>query len=143
MTRRIVIGILVALALVAGAVTIGVYAYQFGVMQGLNSSGQLVVPEGAPGPGPYFYHGMPYHVGPWGWGGFGFGLLRCLFPLLGLFLLFALARGLFWRGGWGGRGWGGPRTWDREHGTPPMFDEWHRRAHSGESGQAPPGEAGK
>lgn len=136
MNRRVVIGILVVLLLAVVAVTVGGFAYQAGVAQGLANSGSLVAPDGG-GVAPYYFYGAPgFRGGPWGWGwGFGFGFLRCLFPLLGFFLIFALLRGFFWRGGhWGGRrGWGGPGG---EGGAPQMFEEWHRQAH-GESAPKP------
>jgi len=128
MNRRIILGILLALVLVAGAVAVGAYAYNAGVAQGLVQSGQLVAPEG--GTVPY-----PYYGGPFFWHrpfGFGFGFLGCLFPLLFFFLFFGLLRGLFW-GRWGGgqRGWGSHGPWGGEHsrGVPPMFEEWHKQAH--------------
>jgi hypothetical protein len=66
--------------------------------------------------------------------GFGFG---CFGPLLGLFLLFIAFRALgflFWGRRWG---WGphhGPWRRDWENGMPPMFEEWHKRAHGETSG---------
>jgi hypothetical protein len=54
-----------------------------------------------------------------------------LFPLLGLFVIFAVVRGLFWRG-WCG---GGHGSW--KSGVPPMFEEWHRRTHQ----SPPPGDS--
>jgi hypothetical protein len=59
------------------------------------------------------------------------GALTFLFPLLGLFLILALVRGLFWRGSWVG----GSGSW--KTGVPPVFEEWHRRAHQ----SPPPGES--
>ena len=132
--RIILIGLLV-LALLAGAVGVGVYAYNAGVAQGLVQSGKLVAPEGGVAPypyygGPFFFH-QPF--------GFGFGFLGCLFPLLFFFLIFGLLRGIFWRGPWGWRhGWGGGHhgPWGKG-GVPPMFEEWHRQAH----GQSAPPES--
>lgn len=144
MTRRILIGMVVVLLLVAGAVGVGAMAYRAGVVQGAIASGQFdVVPGDGRGPDMMFY-AMPFghgHMG-WGWGG-GFGFLRCLFPLFGLFLLLALFRLAFGhrRWGWGGGPgrWGGPGMgWGSEsHPVPPAFEEWHRRAH-GETPPAPP-----
>jgi len=138
MTRRIMLGVLVVLVLLAGAVMVGGYAYRFGVMQGLAQNPAIVAPDGAAPdglPGPYYY---PYRPMMWhGWWG-GLGFLQCLFPLLFFFLFFGLLRGLFWRGPWGWRrGWGGSGHggWDREKGYPPMFDEWHRRMHGGDEDQ--------
>ncbi len=146
MTRRFVLGVLVVLVLLAGAVMVGGYAYQFGVRQGLAQNPVIVAPDGT------LPDGMPawyYHSGPmmwrggWGWGG-GFGFLQCLIPIFFVFVLMMLLRGMFWRGPWGPlgtagwrRGWGGPghMRWDREKGYPPMFEEWHRRMH----GEGPDG----
>ncbi|MBF8281595.1 MAG: hypothetical protein HW378_510 [Anaerolineales bacterium] len=126
--RTILIGLLV-LALLAGAAGVGVYAYNAGVAQGLVQSGKVTVVEG----GPYANYGGPFFFPrPFG---FGFGFLGCLFPLLFFFLIFGLLRGLLWRGPWGWRrGWGGGGhhghgPWG-EGSVPPMFEEWHRRAHS-------------
>ena len=114
-----------ALILVAAIAGIAYFAFQAGVAQG--SPINIEAPSGdtAPMPYPYYGWGMPYHR-PFG---FGFGLLGFL---LLLFLFFAALRAfrfLLWgqRWGWGyhhgpwGRGW--------ENGVPPMFEEWHKRAH--------------
>jgi hypothetical protein len=131
MNRRLVLGILLVLLLAVVAVTAGSFAYQAGVAQGLVNSGKLVIPDG--GVMPYCYR-MPFYGG---WG-MGFGFVRCLFPLLGFFLLFALLRGAFWRGGgWGRRGWGHGGYGAGGPGVPPMFEEWHKRAH-GEPAPTPP-----
>ena len=144
MNRRIVFGILLVLVLLAGAAAVGATAYRAGVAQGLAESGKFVLPGGdgvAPQGGvpvyPFyggFYGHRPFGFGPFGGWGFGFGFLQCLFPLLFFFLFFSLLRGLFcWRRPWG-RGWGGHHGEHGEHspwgkGAPPMFEEWHKRAH--------------
>ena len=115
MDRRVVYAVLVVLVLVAGALGVGAYAFQAGVAQGMIESGKVVAPAaGAP-----FYPYGPYFGRPFGW---GFGPLGCLFPLFFFLLFFVLLRGFFWRGRWSGH-----REW--QHGMPPAFDEWHRRAH--------------
>jgi hypothetical protein len=58
---------------------------------------------------------------PWG---FGFGFFP-FFPLFFILFWAFVLRGMFWRGGWRGRGCG-------YDGVPPAFDEWHRRAHEKE-----------
>src|SRR2546426_10411087 len=81
-------GIGIVLTLLIAAI-VGVGAYQLGVSQGLATTGTAVAPA-------VYYH-------PFFFGGFGF-----LFPLLFIFLVFALIRASF--GGWGRRyvgGWGG------------------------------------
>ena len=127
--RIILIGLLV-LALLAGAVGVGVYAYNAGVAQGLVDSGKLVMP--APGAVPPVIGAVPYGYGyGWGWHrpfGFGFGCLGLIFPLLFFFLIFGFLRRAFWGGGRHHGPWGGnPST---------AFDEWHRRAH-GEQPRTP------
>jgi hypothetical protein len=132
MNRRVVLGVLVVLLLIVGAVAVGGYGYSMGVARGLADSGKLVAPP-IGGVAPYAYGAPYFYPGAFGFG-FGFGFLRCLFPLLGFLLIFALIRGLFWRGhggwhrGWGGRGYG-PGGQDSGQGVPPMFAEWHKRAH--------------
>ncbi len=118
MNGRIVLRMVLALVVIAALVGLGVYVYNAGVAQGLATSGKLVAPEG--GVTPYPYYGQPVFFGP-----FGFGLAGCLFPLLFIFLAVALLRGIFWHG---------PRAWSGRHGhwekgIPPMFEEWHRKAH--------------
>ncbi len=117
MNGRIVLGVLLVLVLVAGAVALVNNAYQAGVAQGLAESGKL--PSPGTGGVPYPYYGAPYfYHWPFGFGFFGF-----LFPLFFFLVLFTLVRGFFWRGRWGG-----PHgSW--KAGVPPMFEEWHRRAH--------------
>jgi len=62
----------------------------------------------------------------------------CFVPLIALFLIF-LAFGAFRFMLWGPRRWEGrhmyrhhgPWGWDSEKGVPPVFDEWHKKAHGG------------
>src|SRR5258707_889659 len=79
----------------------------------------LPAPDASGGPVPYYgYYGPFWHHGPFAFGFFGF-----LFPLLGLVLIFGLLRALFW-GPWCA---GLHRL--TKAGVPPMFAEWHSRAH--------------
>jgi hypothetical protein len=110
--RTIVAVAIASLALAAG---IGVLAYNMGVAQGLAQNGRVLT---APPAGPYVY------VSPRPWG-FGFGFL---FPFFFVAFWFFIVRSLFW-----GRRWGG--AWHRSA-VPPMFEEWHRRAHA-QAGQSP------
>lgn len=127
MNGRIVLRMLFALVLIAGAVGVGVYVYNAGVAQGLAASGKLALPDGGVAPYPYY---VPFYR-PWG---FGFGILGLIFPLFGILLIFALLRGVFF-GGWRGR-WGHAAHHEHwEKGVPPMFEEWHRRAHEPQSGE--------
>jgi hypothetical protein len=101
--------------LIAGAAAIGIGAYNAGVAQGIAESGRMIA---APPAGTPYVYVWPR---PWGFGFFPF------FPLVVLLLFFFALRGLFWRGRWHG---GGRYRYD---GVPPVFDEWHRRAHAGQS----------
>ena len=109
-------GLFIAILLIAVIGGAAYYAYGAGVAQGLVDSGKLVAPA-AP-IAPYPYYGMhPF--------GFGFGALGCIFPFLFILLLFALLRGIFFRGHWGHHG-----HWDGEgRGVPSKIEEWHRKLH--------------
>jgi hypothetical protein len=118
MNGRIFLRIVLALVFIAALLGLGTYVYNVGVAQGLAESGKLVAP--VPGSVPYPYYGGPFFFRPFG---FGFGFLGCVVPLLFLLLFFGLLRGILWRSHWGGhRG-----HWEK--GVPPMFEEWHRKAH--------------
>jgi hypothetical protein len=111
------LGGLFAVALVAMA---GVYVYDLGVARGLA--------EGAAATGVGVQRG-PFS-GWWRpWGFFPF------FPFLFIALWFLVLRGLFWRGPRYGRWWYG-RWDDWRDGVPPIFEEWHRRAHDRQDGPA-------
>jgi hypothetical protein len=142
---RILAAILLVAVLAIGGGLIATTAYQAGlstaVTTATGSAGTVVAPVVVPAYG--------YGYGP-GWHA-GFGFFGFLGTLLFLFLVFALLRAIFWRGGPGRRGWGpggyggygygkGPDGSGHGHGpwesrANEAFDEWHRRAH-GET--APP-----
>ena len=111
MNRRIAMTVALLLVALALAGVIGTTAYRAGLARGLADAGNV--------PAPWLYHHAFWYPGP-----FAF-----LFPLLGLVLVVALVRGLFWRG------WctGDHGAW--RSGVPAMFEEWHRRAHE----SRPPG----
>jgi len=140
MFGRIWFRVLILLVVLAAVAGVGVTAYNAGVARGLAENVTLAAP-GAEGvmPGlPYAYgYGGPFFHRPFGWGGgWGFGPLGCLFPLLFFVLFFGLLKGAFWRGrGWGG-GW--RHTGPGDKGVPEPFAEWHRRAHGeAEGGEKP------
>lgn len=136
MNRRIILGILLALVLIAGAASLGVYAYNVGVAQGLAESARLS--DLPPGDGARVY---PFYGGPfWFHRPFGFGFFGCFGPLLFILLIFVLVRGLWWGGLWG-RGYGWKHDYEGR-GVPPIFEEWHRQAHSQGGEQTPPSSAG-
>ncbi len=110
-----IVGLGALVAIVVGAVT-----YNLGVAHGLAVGGQ--VPVAAPGPYSPYGYGW-YH--PWG---FGF-----LYPFLFFGLWFLAFRVLFWGGPWRRH-----RYYAGRRELPPMFDEWHRRAHERMSTDRPP-----
>jgi hypothetical protein len=129
MNGKIVLKIVSALVLIAALAGIVFFAFNAGVAQGVATK----LPESAAGSAPAQY---PYYAGPLFWHpypffGFGFG---CFAPLIGLFLVFLALRAfsfLFWGHRWGhyrGGHWG-DKHGSGENGVPPMFSEWHRRAH--------------
>ncbi|HNQ94676.1 MAG TPA: hypothetical protein PKK96_14730 [Anaerolineales bacterium] len=126
MNRNIALRVVSGLVLFAVIAAIGFFAFQAGVAQG--SPITIEAPSGESAPAPYPHYGYGYGMRPHHPFGFGFG---CLFPIFGI-LLFILAFKSFRVMMWGPRwGWGGRHGWG-EHGVPPMFDEWHKKAH-GES----------
>ncbi len=125
MDGKIIFRIIAGIVLVAAVAGIAWFAFNAGVMQNVVSE----LPQGQPGdaPAPYIGYGMHFwHPFPF----YGFG---CFGPLLALFLLFIALRAfgiLFWGprwghlhyAGWHRGGWGNGEV-------PPMFQEWHDRAH--------------
>lgn len=130
---------LIGALLLVGLVTAGGFmAYKAGVAQGIAQAPEVAdaiqqsVENGqpvAPMYGPYGY-GHPY--------GYGFSYRHHFNPFAGicfsiifLFFFFGFLKMIFFRGmrhGWGNRHGQGP--WGKwEGGVPPMFDEWHKRAH--------------
>ncbi len=126
MNGKIWLRILSGLVMVAAIAGIAFFAFQAGIAQG--SPITLQAPSGAVAPMPFYgmpfgFHGMPF---------FGFGCFGILIPLFLLFLAMRAFRFAFWGPRWGYRMHGhGP--WGRGHwgegNVPPMFDEWHKRAH--------------
>jgi hypothetical protein len=128
---RIVLGVVLVVALIAGAAVLGWMAYNAGLTQGAAQS------AGAPlGVAPF---GMvrPHFMAP-----FAYGFIGCLVPLAFLFLVLSLFRLVVWggkgrhgHGGWGPRGGFMPDGM-REHWRQRM-DEWHREAHAAGSAEPP------
>jgi hypothetical protein len=147
---RVIAAILLIAVLAIGGGLIATTAYQAGLSTAVTTAtggtGTVVAPVVVPAYG-YGYGWHPF--------GFGFGFFGFLGTLFFLFIVFALIRAIFWRGGYGRRGgWGrggwygpgmsgpggddpgqvgrSPSRWEsRAHET---FDDWHRHAHD-----APPG----
>ena len=124
--------IIAALVLIAAIAGIAYFAFQAGIAQGSPVTIEAPAGETVPAPFPYYGYGYGFHR-PWG---FGFGFFGFLILLFLFFLALRAFRFMFWgpRWGWGGHhhhgSWG--RHW--ENGVPPMFEEWHKRAH-GEAGE--------
>ena len=128
--KHIAFRILAGLVLLAAIGGIAFFAYNAGLAHGAALDLKPVIVQSetqpqAPMPG-YGFHGMVFHhTMPF----FGFGCFGILIPLFLLFLAFGAMRHLFWghrlhvHGPWGHRG-----PWSE--GVPPMFVEWHRRAHA-------------
>ena len=109
--------LLVGLALIATLAGVGFYAYNMGVAHGIAESGRIAAVAAPGGPVPV----VPIGLMPWR---FGFGLFP-FFPLFGILFWILVLRALFWR-----RPWWGYRGYYGYRGMPPMFEEWHRRAHA-------------
>ena len=145
-----VIGILLLIGVIAAA---GFMAYNAGVAQGVSQAPAVVkaiqqaAENGQPVPVapnmPAYGYGYGYGPGFYPHHGFGFFPFGICGSILLVFLFFGLLRMVFfrpWSRGWGHHShgpWG--RHW--ENGVPPMFEEWHKRAH-GES-PSPDSEASK
>lgn len=132
MNGKIALRLVSALVLIAAIAGIAFFAFQAGVAQGSPITIEAPAGDANPAPVPYPYYGFGYGMRLHHPLGFGFG---CLGPLLVLFLFFIALRSfrfLFWGSPWG---WGhhmyGRGPWNRhwEGGVPPMFDEWHKKAH--------------
>jgi hypothetical protein len=129
MNGKIGLRIVSALVFLATVTAIAFFAFQAGVAKG--SPVTIQAPAGQTAPVmPYYGYGLPFHHPM----GFGFGL-GCFGPLLAFFLIvlaFKSFRMMLWGPRWGRMGHhGGHGPWSRhwENGVPPMFEEWHKKAH--------------
>jgi hypothetical protein len=139
---RILAAVLLVAVLAIGGGLIATTAYQAGIATAVTATGSTGAAT-TPIVLPAYGYGYGWHP--------GFGFFGFLGTLLFLFVVFALVRAIFWRGGpgrrggwgqgWGGSGYGdgnggpgrGNRPWESQANQ--AFEEWHRRAH-GEA--APP-----
>jgi hypothetical protein len=127
MNGKIGLRIVSALVLVAAIAGIAFFAYQAGITNG--SPVTIQAPSGdanvAPAPYPYYGYGygMPFRH-PFG---FGFGCFGAFLVFFLVIVALKSFRFLFWGPRWGHHmgHWG--QRW--EGGAPPMFDEWHKKAH--------------
>jgi hypothetical protein len=118
MANRFGVRVLVAILIVAALAGFGYYAYNLGLAQGVAEAGRIAAPSGG-GTAPVVVMWRPW--------GFGFGFFP-FFPLVFLFFWLFVARGLFWRGAWRGRGCG-------YYGRLDGLEEWHQRAHAQQGGE--------
>jgi hypothetical protein len=141
-----VIGLLLLVGLVAGGIFM---AFRAGEAQGISQAPAVATAivkaaengEAAPIPPMTYGHSYRYSYGyPMVGHHFGFFPFGICGSILFLFLIFGLMKMVFFRGMWH-RGWEGHKhgPWGRhwENGVPPMFDEWHKRAH----GEAAPSDS--
>jgi hypothetical protein len=132
------IGVLLLVGLVAAG---GFMAYKAGVAQGIAQAPEVATAisqaaengQVAPVPPMYGYgygYGPGYPIYRHHFGFFPFGAICG--SIFFIFLFLGIMRMIFFRGMWH-RGWGdhkhGPWGKHWEDGVPPMFNEWHKRAH--------------
>ncbi|MDO8755326.1 MAG: hypothetical protein Q7J80_15625 [Anaerolineales bacterium] len=134
-----VVGFLVFVALIVGG---GAMAYRAGVAQGVVQAPAVATAisqaaeNGQAVPPMMYGYGHPYPYG-YGYGMHGFGghhfgffpLGGICFSIFFLFLFFGFMKMIFFRRMWGGHHMHGPWGKGWEGGAPPMFNEWHKRAH--------------
>ncbi len=136
MTKHIVFRIIAGLVLLAAVAGIAFFAYNAGVLHGAALDIKALTTPAEGQPLPMYGHGMAFHHR---FPAFGFGCFGILIPLFLVFLFFGAMRHLFWGPRWG---WGhhmhGHGPWG-EGNVPPMFAEWHKRAH----GEPPADDAAK
>jgi hypothetical protein len=141
-----ILGAILVLGLIAGA---GAFGYKAGMAQGISQAPAVAkaiekaAENGQAVPAPFmsYGHGFGYGYQPMS---FHHGFFNPFGAICGsiifLFLLFGAMKMLFfrrmmWNGGHMHGPWG--RHW--EGGFPPMFNEWHKRAH----GETPEAEESK
>lgn len=130
------LGAILVLGLIAGA---GAFGYRAGMAQGISQAPAVAKAiekaaengQAAPAPFMSYGHGFGYGYSPMS---FHHGFFNPIGAICGsilfLFLFFGAMKMLFfrrmmWHGGHMHGPWG--RHW--EGGIPPMFSEWHKRAH--------------
>ena len=131
MYRHIVFRIIAGLVLLAAIVGIAFFAYQVGVTHGTAVNVQMPTTGNIQSYQSYFW--QPF---------FGFGIFGLLFVFFLLMLAFSAMRRLIFGPRWGwrhmNRGPMGHGPWGE--GVPPMFAEWHRRAHATPGSEKAPDE---
>jgi len=136
MSKHVLFRILAALVLLAALAGIGFVAFRAGLAHGAAMNTRVIVDDDRPDlPRQFDYTDrhkviFRHHFHPF----LGFGCFGILLPLFLFFIALAALRHLLWGPRWGWGGWGHPihnhGPWG--DGVPPMFAEWHRRAHAGQ-----------
>lgn len=136
-----VIGVFLLVALVAVG---GFFAYRAGVAQGVMRAPAVATAiaesaeSGAMSPMPGYGHGHGYEYEYPAYGSRRFGMFPfggICFSVFFIFLFFGLLRLVFFgacRFGW--KRHHGPWRENWDDGVPPMFDEWHKKAHADSAG---------
>jgi len=141
-----IIGALLLIGLVVGGAFM---AFKAGEVQGISQAPVVATAiagaaeNGQAAPIPPMMYGHGYNYGyPMHGHHFGFVPFGICGSILFLFLFLGFLKMIFFRGMWH-RGWEGHKhgPWGRhwENGVPPMFEEWHKRAH----GDAAPSDSDK
>ena len=134
-----VLGLLLVLGLIVGAAAFSFKAGEArGVMQApaVATAIEKAAEDGQAVPPMMYGYGHPYGYG-YGMRGYGhhfgfFPFVAICGSIIFLFFFFGFMKMLFFRGmrrGWGHHGHHGPWGKDWEGNVPPMFNEWHKRAH--------------
>ncbi len=133
MFKNVGFRILAGLVLLAAIAGIAFFAFNAGMLRGAALDLQLPAAQTGGQIAPFYGYGMPFHHLPF----FGFGCFGILIPLFLLFLAFGAARRMLWGPRWGWHhmhhSWLGDKAPGDPDFVPPMFSEWHKRAH----GEAP------
>jgi hypothetical protein len=135
MNKQIIFKLLAFFVLLAAIGGVGFFAYQAGVAQGSPITIKAPSGETLQQPYPYYGHGMPYYPHPMG---LGFGCFGVIIPLFLFVVAMKALRFMFWGSRFGHHHMmGGHGHWrghcgghgNEEGDIPPMFAEWHKRAH--------------
>jgi hypothetical protein len=137
MNRNIVFRVIAAVILLAVIAGITGFAYTAGMAHQAAMSPSTAAITGGANPQPVPGYVYP-NAGPFFHPFFGFGFLGFLVPLFLFFMVFGVVRMLIWGPCWGGyhmrhmrdARWGD--TGPEGDFVPPMFAEWHKRAHAGQ-----------
>lgn len=139
---KIAFRVFAALLFIGLIATAGMFAYKAGMAQGISQAPAVATAiaqaaengQGAPVPPMMYGHGYPGYGYGYGYGHhFGFNPFGAIcFGIFFLFLFFGFMKMMFFRRmrhTWGHHRHQGPWGKNWEGGVPPIFNEWHKRAH--------------